>query len=181
MDINTKKNDFQKIIDYAREDLNSVRTNRLTPSIIENLKIEVYGAKMPLNQIANISVPEAKQLLVEPWDKNIIKNIEKDIETASLGFSVKNEGNLLRLTMPPLTEETRQKMIRVIKEKTEAGRVSLRGLRDKIKEEINTAEKNKEISEDEKYQLIEKLDQLTRDFTEEINKFGQQKEGETTL
>ncbi|HPI67316.1 MAG TPA: ribosome-recycling factor [bacterium] len=181
MDINAKKNDFQKIVTHVREDLNSVRTNRLTPSIIENLKVEVYGAKMLLNQIANISVPEPKQLLVEPWDKTIIKNIEKDIETASLGFSVKNEGNILRLTMPPLTEETRQKMIKVIKEKSEAGRVSLRGLRDKIKEEINSAEKNKEISEDEKYQLIEKLDQLTRDFTEEINKFSQQKEGETAL
>lgn len=181
MDLNTKKIDFQKIVDHTREDLNSVRTNRLTPAIIENLKIEVYGAKMPLNQLASINIPEPKQLMVEPWDKNIIKNIEKDIETASLGFSVKNEGNFLRLTMPPLTEETRQKMIKVIKEKSEAGRVSLRNLRDKIKEEINLAEKNKEISEDEKYRSIEKLDNLTRDFTEEINKFSKQKEEETIL
>lgn len=181
MDILAKKNDFQKIIDHVREDLNAVRTNRVTPAIIENLKVEVYGSLMPLNQLASITSPEPKQLMVEPWDKNILKDVEKGIETASLGFSVKNEGNFLRLNMPSLTDETRQKMVKLIREKSEAGRITLRSLRDKIKEEINSAEKNKEISEDEKYRAIEKLDIMTKEFTEEINKLSKTKEEETIL
>lgn len=181
MNITDKKNDFEKLIEHAKNDLNSVRTNRATPAMLENIKVDTYGAKMSLNQIGSISSPEPMQLLVETWDKNLLKSVEQAIETASLGFSVKNEGSYLRLTMAQMTEETRKKIIKSLHEKMETARISLRNLRDKIKEEIIGAEKNKEISEDEKYKFIDDLDEMTREYTEIINVLGKKKEEEIKL
>jgi len=181
MTIQDKKNEFEKIIVYLKEDLNSIRTNRLAPSLVENIKAEVYGTKMPISQLGSIASPEPKQLLIEPWDKNILKDIERAIETMSLGLSVKNEGDLLRLNISPMTEETRQQIIKNLHEKIENGRVALRGLRDKIKEEIIKQEKNKEISEDEKYDLIKDLDEMTKEYTEKINELGRKKEEEIMM
>ena len=178
MDIQNKKDDFEKVINHTQEDLSSIRTNRATPALVENIRVDVYGSKMPLIQVASITVPEPKQLLVEPWDKNILKDAEKAIETASLGLSVKNEGSCLRLSIPLMTEESRQQIVKVLHEKIENGRIGLRNVRDKIKEEIITAERTKEIGEDEKYKLIEELDKMTRNFTDEINEIGQHKEKE---
>ena len=121
-----KKQDFQKVIDHTSEDLASIRTNRATPALVENIKVEVYGSPMPLVQVASITVPEPKQLLIEPWDKNIMKDAEKAIETASLGLSVKNEGNCLRLSIPPITEESRKQIVKVLHEKIENGKIAFR-------------------------------------------------------
>ncbi|MBU4360396.1 ribosome recycling factor [Patescibacteria group bacterium] len=181
MNIQDKKQDFEKVIEHISQDIAGVRTNRAAPALIENIKVDIYGSKMQINQVASISCPELKQLLVEPWDKNVLKDIEKAIETASLGLSVKNEGNFLRLFIPAMTEETRKEIIKILREKLENGRVSLRGLRDKIKEEIITAERSKEIGEDEKYNLIEDLDKMTREYNEEIVELGEKKEKEITL
>jgi len=178
MHIDDHKSEFEKTLECASEDINTVRTNRATPSLIENLSVEVYGSKIPLVQLAGITSPEPKQLLVEAWDKNVLKDIEKSIQTASLGLSVVNEGNHLRITMPPMTEETRNQIIKTLHEKIEHWRVSLRNLRDKIKEEITNAERNKKIGEDEKYKLIEDLDKTIREYTEKINNLGNKKENE---
>lgn len=181
MNLQDKKSDFQKTIDHVNQDLSSIRTNRATPSLIENIQVDVYGNKMPLIQLASISVPETKQLLVEAWDKNVLKDIEKAIQTVSLGLSVTNEGNYLRLTMPAMTEEIRQKIIKVLHEKLEKARVAIRGLRDKFKEEIVAEERNKEIGEDEKYKYIEELDKMTREYIDEINEIGKKKEDEIKI
>ncbi len=181
MNIQDKQQDFEKVIEHASTDIASVRTSRATPTLIENIQVNIYGSKMPVNQVASISCPEPKQLLVEPWDKNVLKDIEKAIETASLGLSVKNEGNFLRLSVPAMTEETRKEIIKMLHEKLENGKVVLRNLRDKIKEEIITAERNKEIGEDEKYNLIEELDKTTREYTNKINEIGEKKEEEIKL
>lgn len=181
MDLTNKKTEFEKIIEHLNTDIASVRTNRATPSLVENIQVEVYGSKIPVNQLANISSPEPKQLLIEAWDKNVLKDIAKAIETASLSLSVSNEGNHLRLFMPPLTEETRKEIIKVLHEKLESGRITIRNLRDKIKEEINVAEKNKEISEDEKFKLLEDLNKMTREYTDQVGELGQKKEQEILL
>lgn len=178
MNIQTKKDDFEKVINHVHEDLASIRTNRATPALVENIKVDVYGSKMPLSQVASITVPEPKQLLVEPWDKNIMKDAEKAIETASLGLSVKNEGSCLRLSIPAMTEESRKQIVKVLHEKIENGKIGLRNVRDKIKEEIVTAERNKEIGEDEKYSLIEELDKMTHEFTDQMTEVGKKKETE---
>jgi ribosome recycling factor len=178
MNIQNKKDFFEKIMEHAKNEIGSLRTNNITPVLIENIKVDVYGAKMSLVQLGSISIPEPRQLLVETWDKNILKDVEKALETAALGLSVKNEGNFLRLTMPPMTEETRKQVIKLLNEKIEKARISLRGLRDEIRNEIQTAEKNKEIDEDNKFRLQEDLDKLTREYTAEVEEMGGKKEKE---
>lgn len=181
MDISQYSNKFDQAIEHLKQDLGSIRTNRATPALLENLQAEVYGSKMPLNQLASIQAPEPKMLTVEPWDKQVIKDVEKAIQTASLALSVTNEGTFLRVTIPPMTEETRKELVKVLNDKLENARQVIRGVRDKIKEEINSAEKNKEVSEDEKYKLIEDLDKMTREYNEKVKEVGENKEKEIKL
>ncbi len=181
MNLEDKKQDFENIVEHAEVDMGSVRTNRATPALVENIKVDVYGSKMPINQLANISIPEPRQLIVEAWDKNNLKEIEKAIQGEEMGLSVTNEGGQLRLSMPAMTDETRQKILKMLQEKVENSKVSLRSVRDKVKEEINKAEKEKEISEDEKYSLLEKLDEMTREYAKKIDELGEKKENEIKL
>ena len=181
MNLEEKKPQFQKVIERAQSELASVRTSRATPALVENIKVDVYGAKTPLIQVASITCPEPKQLIIEPWDKNILKDVEKAIQADSLGLSIQNQGNFLRVIMPAMTQETRKEIIKLLNEKIEKARVALRGARDSIKEEIIAEERNKEIGEDEKYKLIEELDTITRDFVEQINEMGSHKEKEILL
>lgn len=181
MNLEEKKPQFQKVLERAQQELASIRTNRATPALIENIKVNVYGLPMSLIQVASITCPEPRQLLVEPWDKNILKDAERAIQTASLGLSVSNEGNFLRLIMSAMTQETRQEVIKLLNEKLEKARVVLRGVRDSIKEEIISAERHKEMGEDEKYKLIEELDKMTREFVSELEEMGRKKEGEISL
>ena len=178
MDLKQYEEQFNKVIERLKEDLNSIRTNRATPAILENIQIEVYGSRMPLAQLASIQAPEPKMLTVEPWDKNIIKNIEKAIQSASLGLNLVNEGTFLRITIPPMTEETRRELVKVLSDKLEHARQAIRGIRDNIKDEINKAEKTKEISEDNKFKLIEELDEMTRDYNDKAKKVAESKEEE---
>jgi len=181
MDLQDKKFDFEKLIEHVAQDISSVRTNRATPALIENIQIDVYGSKMAINQLASISSPEPSQLLVEAWDKNVLKDIEKAIQTKSLGLSVLNDGNFIRLSIQPMTEESRNEIIKTLYVKVENGKISLRTLRDKVKEEIILSEKNKEISEDEKFALIEDLNEMVRKYSDEINELGKKKEKEVML
>ncbi len=178
MDLQQYEPQFEKTLDFLRQEISSIRTNRATPALLENIQVEVYGSKMPLIQLASIQAPEPRMLTVEPWDRQVIKDVEKAIQTASLGLSVTNEGAFLRITMPPMTEESRKELLKVLNHKLEQARQAVRGVRDKIKEEIIQAEKNKEISEDEKYKLIEDLDEMTREYTARIQEIGDKKEAE---
>jgi len=181
MNLDQYHEQFDKVIEHLKLDLGSIRTNRATPALLENIQVEIYGSKMPLIQMASIQAPESKMLTVEPWDKQVIKEVEKAIQTASLGLSVANEGTFLRITIPPMTDETRQELVKVLNNKLESGRQSIRGVRDNVKEEINTAGKNKDISEDEKYKLIDDLDELTRQYNDQIKTIGENKEEEIKL
>ena len=181
MDINQYKPLFGKAIEYLKTDLGSIRTNRATPTLLENLQVEVYGSKMSLNQLASIQAPEPKMLTVEPWDKNVIKDVEKSIQSASLGLNIANEGTFLRILIPPMTEETRQELVKVLNNKLEDARQQIRGIRDNIKEEIIKAERSKEISEDEKFKLVEDLNEMTREFNDEVKRVGENKEEEIKL
>ena len=178
MNINEYSGQFDKAIEHLKVDIGSIRSNRVTPALLENIIVEVYGSKMPLNQLASIQAPEPKMLTLEPWDKQVIKEVEKAIQSASLGFSVVNEGTFLRITIPPMTEETRKELVKVLNGKLENARQAIRAIRDRIKEEINVAEKNKEISEDEKFKLIEDLDETTGKYNAQVKEVGEKKEEE---
>lgn len=181
MDLNQYYEQFDKTLEHLKADIGSIRTNRATPALLENIQVEIYGSKMPLIQVASIQAPEPKMLTVEPWDKQVIKDVEKTLQTASLGLSIKNEGTFLRITIPPMTEDTRKELFKVLNNKLENARQAVRGVRDNVKDEINSAEKNKEISADEKYKLIEDLDKLTHDYNDKIKEIGVNKEEEIKL
>lgn len=170
--------DFTKTIEHFKQDIAGLKTGRANPAILDRIAVEAYGAKMPVNQVASITVAEARNILVQPWDRNLIKDLEKALRGSDLNLAIANEGERIRITMPLMTEESRKEIIKVLHQKTEAARIALRNLRDEIKEEILTAEKNKEFGEDERYILMEKLDKTTAGQNEKIKEISEQKEQE---
>lgn len=178
LEIKQHQQDFEKIINYFKEEIKSVHTGRANPAILEKVKVSAYGSQTPLNQLASISVPEARQLLIEPWDKNIVKDIERSLYEAKLDISIANEGEVIRVTLPLLTQESKQQIIKNLHERAEKSRIILRQLRDKIKEEITNAFKKKDITEDDKYQLFDKLDEETRKYNTQIDELVETKEKE---
>ncbi len=169
---------FNEIIEFLKKELGQIKTGRANPSIIEDIMIEAYGTKTSLKQLASLSVPEARVLVVSPWDKNITKEVEKSLTAANIGLSIVNEGAVLRLIVPQLTEESRKDLVKKVNEKLEQSKIKVRQLRDEIKEEIIKAEKNKEISEDDKFKAIEELDKTTREHNDKIKEIGEKKEEE---
>jgi len=166
--INEKQGDFDNIMEYFKKDISSLRTGRANPVVLEGVFVEAYGVKTPLNGVANISVADSQSLLVAPWDKNVIKDVEKAIVDADLGLGVVNDGEKLRLNVPMMTEENRKELVKKLNEKMEKARISVRQLRDDIKEGIERDERDKEISEDEKFSSIKELDEKIKEFNEEI-------------
>lgn len=180
MDLTSYKPQFEKAIEHLQNELTSLRTNRATPSLIENIPVVAYDGSAPMSlvQLGSISVPEARQLLVEPWDQSTVHAIEKALTASDLGLSITNEGSVLRLVMPLMTDEVKKQIIKVLGTKIEETRVAVRQIRDKAKEDINQEEKNKLIGEDEKYKLIEKLDDLVKEYNDKIKEMSDKKEKE---
>jgi ribosome recycling factor len=176
--INTYKTNLENTVKFLKEDLASLRTGRANPALVENILVEVYESKMPLKQLASITTPDSKTLLIQPWDKNLVREIEKAIASSSLGFGISVEGNFLRLSLPSLTEEKRKELIKILHGKLEQARIVIRGYRDKAREEVVEKERNKEISEDEKYRFFEELNKITSEFNREIKQIGEDKERE---
>ena len=170
--------DFKKALSILEEELATMRVGRANPMIVENILVTVYGAKTPLKQLASISVPEARTILVQPWDKQIIKDVEKGIVEANIGINPVNEGQQLRLTVPQLTEESRKELTKSVGEKMEHTRIVIRQLRDKIRDDIGKKEKAKELTQDDRYNLQKKLDELVKEYNEQIKLIGEKKEQE---
>ncbi len=176
--IQTKQNEFGKVIDFFKKDISSLRTGRANPGILDGIYVEAYGTKTPLNGLGTIAVAEARSMTVTPWDKSVLKDLEKAIMEANLGFGVVNEGDKIRLTLPLMTEENRRELVKKLNEKTEEARVSLRKVRDEIKTNIENAEENKEINEDDKFRFIKELDEEVRKKNDEIKEIRDKKEEE---
>src|SRR3989338_10371633 len=157
--IQAKQKDLAKTVDFFKKDISSLRTGRANPSILDGILVEVYGAKTPLISLASISVPEARSIVITPWDKNISKDIERAIVAADLGINPVNEGSKIRLVVPQLTEENRHELAKKLNEKMETARISLRKTRDEIKELIEAAFKSKTLNEDDKFRFLKELDE----------------------
>jgi len=171
------KPEFEKSLEHLKEEIGAIRTGRASPALIENIIVDVYDSKMPIKQLASISVPEARMIVIEPWDKTILKEVEKAVrKRADISFSASSEDNIHRLSLHPLTEEDRQKLVKVLDEKLEKSRVAIRGIRDKVRGEIIKKAQNKEFTEDDKYCLLEELDQLADDYSRKIKEMGEEKE-----
>lgn len=176
--IDDHKINFNGAIDHFISDIATLKTGRANPAVLDSLKVEVYGTYTPINQIASISVPEARSIIIQPWDKSVTNNIDKAIRESDLGLSSVNEGDKIRIVIPQMTEESRKEIVKTLNKKIEEARIAIRGVRDGIKEEILAAEKNKEFGEDEKYSLIEQLDKVTGEFNDKIKELGEKKEKE---
>jgi len=171
---------MKKSVEVLKTELASIRTGRAHPALIEHIKVEYAGVPTPLKQLASISAPEARLLVIQPWDKNCIGNIDKAILKADLGLNPTSYGNLIRINIPPLTDERRQELIKLVHKRVEEGRVAIRNLRRDAMEELKRLEKNKEISQDEHKRALDQLQKLTDSFIANAEQTGQDKEAELT-
>ncbi|TSA45400.1 ribosome recycling factor [bacterium] len=176
MNIDLKKTDFDGVIDNFHKELSKLRTGRASPTMIEDLKVDYYGSKMIIKQIATISVPEPRQLLVQAWDKNALGPMEKTIRDSGLGLNPTNEGDKLRITLPELTEETRKDLSKVAGKLAEEARIKLRNIREDIQKQIKKDEEAGDISEDEKFRKQEKLQQMVEEYNKKIKDLAEAKE-----
>ncbi len=169
---------MQVSVGGLRKELATLRTGRATPALVEHIRVDYAGVPTPLNQIAGISVPEASLLIIQPWDKSSIREIEKAVLKSDLGFNPTNDGNVIRISIPPLSEERRQELIRVVRKRIEERKVAVRNLRHEVMNDLKTMEKNKEISEDEHKRALGQLQKLTDAHIAEIDQTGRDKEKE---
>lgn len=169
---------MRKTVEALQRELATIRTGRASPALVERIAVDYYGTSTPLIQLANISVPEARQLLIQPYDKGSIPSIEKAISKSDLGLTPSNDGRLLRINIPPLTEDRRRDLVRSSRKKVEEGRVAIRNVRRQAHDDLRDFEKEKLISEDERKRAEERLQRLTDSFIAEIDGIGERKEAE---
>ncbi|MBI2852301.1 MAG: ribosome recycling factor [Chloroflexi bacterium] len=169
---------MRKVSDGLRTELAAIRTGRASPAIIEHLKAEYAGVPTPINQLATISVPEARLLVIQPWDKSGIKSIEKAILTSDLGLNPVSDGSVIRIGIPPLSEERRQELIKAVRHRVEERKIAVRNLRRDAIEDLREMEKSKEISQDGQKQALNQLQKLTDASTASIEQIGRDKEAE---
>lgn len=169
---------MRKSVDALKRELNSIRTGRASPALIENMAVEYYGVPTPMNQLASISVPEARVLMIQPWDKNSVKDVERSILKSDLGLVPNNDGTAIRINIPALTEERRKDLVRLVGRKAEDGIVSLRNIRRDSLENLRSMERGKEMSQDESRRAQDSLQDITNSFTDRMNELRQEKEAE---
>ncbi|MEI7511941.1 MAG: ribosome recycling factor [Candidatus Uhrbacteria bacterium] len=174
--IDEHKAEFQSVVEHFHKDLSSLRTGRASAALVEGIRVESYGQMMDLKSMANISTPDAKTVQIEPWDKSVIKDIEKAIIESSLGMAPNVAGTTIRLVMPPMTEENRKNMAKVLHQKEEHAKISVRNVREKIKTSVQNDEKEKVISQDEKKRLLEQLDKVVAEWNKKIEDITSDKE-----
>ncbi len=171
--ITAKTEQFENVFDRLYGELAKIRTGRANTALIDNLMVDYYGTLTPLKQAANITVPEARQILVQPWDKSLLEAIESVILSSDVGVTPANDGTLLRITLPPMTEENRKDLVKVLGQKVEEARIAVRSIREDISKEIQKEEKDGAISEDEKFagkDLLQKTVDAHNARIEEIRK-----------
>lgn len=169
---------MEKTAEGLNKELATIRTGRATPNLIEHIKVDYFGAPTPLNQIASISVPDARLLVVQPWDKSSLSNIQKAIMTSDLGLNPLSDGRVIRINVPPLSEERRNELIKAVRRRVEERRVVLRNLRREALNELKELEKSKEISQDDNKRALDQLQKLTDVFIARVEQIGQDKEAE---
>ncbi len=167
---------MQKAVEILKQDLSTIRTGRASPALVERITVDYYGAPTPINQLATISLPEARLLLIQPWDPKLLNDIEKAIQKSDLGINPNNDGQVIRLAIPPLNEERRREMVKILHKKLDEHKVAIRNIRRDSHEKLRDREKKKEISEDELKRSTDRLQKLTDRFIDEMEKVGKSKE-----
>jgi len=169
---------MQLSIEVLKKELGTIRTGRATPALLDGVNVEYYGAPTPVTQVASVSIPESRSIVIQPWDPTIMGEIEKAILRANLGLTPTNDGKVIRISIPALTEERRKDLVKVARKYAEEGRVSLRNVRRDVNEQVKKLEKDGKISEDDLHRAQERVQKLTDDFTAQVNQAIEKKEKE---
>ena len=169
---------MQKAVEVLQSDLATLRTGRASPALLEKVKVDYYGTQLPLNQIASISAPEPRLLVIRPWDANALPEIEKAILKSELGLTPMNDGKVIRINIPRLTEERRKELVRIVAKRVEEAKVAVRNCRRDGLEQLRELQDEKLISEDEFYRAKDKLQEITDEFIEKIDELGELKKKE---
>lgn len=167
---------MQKAVEALRQDISSIRTGRASSALVERITVDYYGTPTPINQVASISVPEARLLVIQPWDRKMLIDIEKAIQKSDLGINPNNDGQVIRLAIPPLNEERRRDMVKTLHKKLDEHKVAIRNVRRDAQDKLRDREKKKEVSEDELKRSSERLQKLTDRYIDEMDKVGKSKE-----
>ncbi|MEK7619760.1 MAG: ribosome recycling factor [Patescibacteria group bacterium] len=176
--LSQKKPVFESVIDHLQKELAGLRTGRATPALVEDISVSAYDAMMEIKGLASIQVQDAKTLIIDPWDKSLLRNVEKGIRDAGVGLSPVVDGTVIRIVMPSMTEDNRKAMVKKMKEYLEDTRIALRQVREEARDDATKMEKDKQISEDEKFKLLDEIDKMTKEFNDQIDGIGEKKEEE---
>ena len=174
----TMEEKMNKSLDALRVDLAAMRSGRATPALLNKIMVDYYGTPTPINQVANVSVPEPRMIVIQPWEKTMLKAITKAIQTSDLGLNPNSDGVVIRLNLPQMTQENRKDMVKKVSKKTEEYRVVIRNLRRDANDAVKKLEKAKEVTEDESKKAIEKIQKTTDKLIKEIDAVGAAKEKE---
>ena len=178
MSFDNAKVRMEEAVDALRREFATVRTGKATPTLLDTVKVDAYGSKMPLNQVASVSTPDASLLVVQPFDKSLLPDIERAILTSDLGFNPANDGNIIRIPVPPLNEERRKEFVKLLHHMAEDGRVSLRHARKLGNDEVKQAIKEHETGEDEGHRQLDEIQKLTDSCSKRIDEMLEKKEKE---
>ena len=169
---------MSKSVDFYKSQLAKVRTGRASATLVDNVKAEYYGAATPISQMATISVPDARTIVIQPWDRSTLTSIEKAIQTADLGFNPQNDGTLIRIPVPPLTEERRKEFVKVCKKYAEESKIAIRNIRREQNDVLKKAEKDKQMSEDDSKWGEEEIQKIITEYSKKIDEYLDKKEKE---
>jgi ribosome recycling factor len=172
------KTDMDKSIESYEKELGKVRTGRASLSLFDSVRVDYYGTPTALNQLANVSIPEARLITIQPWDNQVIKEIEKAILKADLGLTPNSDGKIIRVSIPPLTEDRRKELVKMVKKISEAAKVSVRNHRRKINDDLKAAKNDKLISEDDMFKSQEEVQKITDEYVKKCDEIGDKKEKE---
>ena len=172
------KTQMEAALEALRREFATVRTGKATPALLDTVRVEAYGSQMPLDQLATISTPESSLLVVQPFDKTLLPDVERAIMTADLGLNPANDGNIIRIPIPPLNEERRQEYVKLLHRMTEEGRISIRHARRTVRDELHQLVRDHELSEDESRRREDQLEKSTKEFIEKGEELLKSKEAE---
>lgn len=169
---------MQKAVEALRKDLQAIRTGRASAGLIDHVRVDYHGTPTPINQVGNVTVPESRLIVIQPWERSLLSAIEKAIQKSDLGLTPANDGSVIRLALPQLTEQRRKELTRLVQKRVEEGRVAIRNVRRDSQDDLNKLKKNHEASEDEIRRATEQLQKSTDQFIGEVDKAGKDKEAE---
>lgn len=176
--ISSREKNFEESLERFKQELKNIRTGRATPALVEDLKINYYGTPTPIKQAASISASDARTIVISPWSKDMLVEIEKAVKESGLNLNPNNDGNVIRIILPSLTEERRKELVKLLNKKMEEGRIRIRQAREAVWDEIQQKVRNGELPEDDKFKAKDKLQEIVDRFNKSVEEAGKKKEDE---